>query len=194
MGKAKERQEAIAQALDRIRRVEAEEGVTRATLERIKDELIELAAKRGLFTFEDFPPPDHKGTSAMYRLAEDDDHRFALYLSSAWPGKETEPHNHTTWAVIVGIEGAEQNLLWRRTDDGSVDGRGEVEETGQLMVEPGSGIAFMPQDIHSIHVTGDQPTLHFHMYGRGLEQLTERIGFQRQDGTYRVYPPHRDIR
>jgi hypothetical protein len=52
----------------------------------------------------------------------------------------------------------------------------------------------MPDDIHSIHVVGASPILHFHMYGLGLEHLTGRIGFDTSRGTYKVYPPHRDIR
>ena len=32
---------------------------------------------------------------------------------------ETPPHNHTTWAVVVGHAGNELNRFYARTDDGS---------------------------------------------------------------------------
>jgi predicted metal-dependent enzyme (double-stranded beta helix superfamily) len=187
------RSRAVAMAVARAREAEREEGVSQAALGRIKQGLLDLAAEKHLFPFSDFPP-SKSGDSILYRLSEDQDHRFALYLSSAWPGKGTVPHNHTTWAVIVAIAGEEHNRLYERVDDGSVPGRGEVRQTSAFVVRPGTGISFLPDEIHSIHVMGDEPTLHLHMYGRGLEQLTERIGFDVENGTYRVFPPHRDIR
>ena len=191
---AEERRRLVADTVARIRAVEREKGVSRAALEAVKELLIELAAKRELFPREDFPPPGEGTTSILYRLSEDDDHRFALYLNSAVPGKGTPPHDHTTWAVIAGIVGEEHNRIYERVDDGTVPGEGEVRRNEEITVRPGTGIALMPDDIHSIHVTGDEPTLHFHMYGLALEQLTERIAFDVERGTYKVFPPHRDIR
>ncbi len=191
---AEERARAVAETVARIRAVERERGVVRAALDEIKALLIELAARRVLFPWSDFPPPGEGEGSVLYRLSEDEDHRFALYLSSARPGKGTRPHNHTTWAVIVGIEGDEHNRFYERLDDGSVPGRGEVRQSGERTVRPGTGVCLMPDDVHSIHVDGPQPTLHFHMYGLALEQLAGRIGFDVQAGTYEVFPPHRDIR
>jgi hypothetical protein len=43
-------------------------------------------------------------------------------------------------------------------------------------------VAFLPEDIHSIHVVGDQPTLHFHLYGQPLETLSGRIGVKLETG------------
>ena len=54
--------------------------VTREALEEIKDLLIDLAKKDGLFPLSDFPvDPETDGNGVIYRLSEDDDHRFALY-------------------------------------------------------------------------------------------------------------------
>lgn len=195
MSGAQQRAGAGAEAVTVARAAERDLGVSRAALERVMRSLIALAARRELFPPEDFPPPASAGDdSILYRLSEDEDHRFALYLSSARPGKATVPHNHTTWAVIVAVAGEELNRLYERVDDGSVPGRGEVRQTGEFVVRPGTGICFLPDDIHSIHVLGDEPTLHFHMYGRGLEQLRERIGFDVDTGTYKIFPPHREIR
>lgn len=195
MSRARQRADAVAGAVTEARAAERELGVSRAALERVMRSLIALAAQRELFLPEDFPPPaSASDDSILYRLSEDEDHRFALYLSAALPGKGTVPHNHTTWAVIVAVAGEELNRLYERVDDGSVPGRGEVRQTGEFVVRPGTGICFLPDDIHSIHVAGDEPTLHFHMYGRGLEQLRERIGFDVDNGTYKVFPPHREIR
>lgn len=155
------------------------DGLTRNALANIAAALQTLADQPELFTREAFPPPDPASgdTSTRYRLNPGSD-GIALYLNSLLPGKATIPHNHDTWAVIVAVEGSELNRVYRRTDDRNDEDRASVEVDREVLVEPGTPIAFLPDDIHSIHVTGEQPTLHFHLYGRPLETLTGRLGFE----------------
>jgi predicted metal-dependent enzyme (double-stranded beta helix superfamily) len=159
-------------------------------LGQIKTELAKLAARRELFPLKDFPPPAPGGprASCLYRLSEDEDHRFALYANSALGRYANAPHNHTTWAVIVGVHGDEPNRLYRRTSDGG------VEQTGEVIVGPGSGVTFMPDDLHSLDIRTDVPMLNFHMYGLALEKLDKRQYYTASDHTWRHYPAHSDIR
>ena len=64
------------------------------------------------------------------------------------------------------------------------------------MAEPeiGSGVTLLPNDIHSIHIDGDEPGLFLHMYGLALDQLSERVFFNLETGDCKVYPSHPDIR
>ncbi len=188
------RDEAVARTIEKVRAVERDQGVNPDSLEAIKGQLLELAGRRELFPPGDFAVTEEDGTGVIYRLAEDADHRFALYASAGAPGKSVPPHNHTTWAVIVGVHGDEHNVFYERVDDGSVPGRGEVRPSGELTVTHGAGVTLLPDDIHSIHVTGDKPTVHLHMYGLALEQLHERIMFDTAEGTYKVCPAPRNIR
>ena len=189
---ARDRSEAVAQTVDAIRRIEAEDGMTRPALERVRGELLRLAERVELFPAEYFPL-EPGARSRIYRLSEDADNRFALYMSAGRPGKETPPHNHTTWAVIAGLRGKEHNRLYRRVDDGSVPGRGEVRHVETVIVERGAGICLMPDDIHSIHLEGDPPTLMFHMYGIGLGNLPDRVYFDRISGAVRHFDVTPDI-
>ncbi|MCZ6575655.1 MAG: cysteine dioxygenase [Acidiferrobacterales bacterium] len=184
---------AVAQAVDRIRAIERDHGVTRDSLEKIKSTLIGLARHPELFSESAYPCPATED-SLIYLISEDDDHRIALYLSTGIPGRTSPPHNHTTWAVIVGIDGEEENRLYERVDDGSVPGRGEIRETKRIVLRPGDGIALMPEDIHSIHVVSRVPTRHLHMYGLSIEHLPNRIEFDMKKGTYKVFPPSSGIR
>jgi predicted metal-dependent enzyme (double-stranded beta helix superfamily) len=194
MGIVELRKEAVTAAIDDIRGIEEADGVNAASLDAIKAVLLKLAAHRELFPESHFPVGDDDGNSVVYRLSEDDDHRFALYASTALPGKNVYPHNHTTWAVIVGVHGDERNVFYKRTDDGSKDGIGEVQATGEFTVSFGTGVTLMPDDIHSIHVTGEEKTVHLHMYGLALEQLHARVMYNTQTGTYKVFPATQNIK
>lgn len=181
------RSEAVAAAIDDIRDIEATLGVTRRGVEAIRDRLIELSAQRRLFPLDDFPAPaaDDKTTSYMYRLSQDADDRFALYAQASRGHVETPPHDHTTWAVVVGHAGNELNRFYERSDDG-------VVETGRHMVEAGTGVAMLPDDLHSIHI--DQPSLNFHCYGLALERLDSRHYYSATTGEWKLFSAVSGIR
>ena len=183
---------AVANAVGRIRDIEAAQGVTRPGLEAIRDELLLLARQEHLFPSSEFPPPasGEKGSN-RYLLHEDPGHRFALYLNALNPGNETRPHDHTTWAVVVAVEGRELNRVYERLDDGADPERCSIRLRDEVMVEPGRGICLMPDDIHSIHTKGAAPTRHLHMYGLALERLDDRKAYDMESG--QVIPYNRNF-
>jgi predicted metal-dependent enzyme (double-stranded beta helix superfamily) len=185
--RAAERRSAIEAAVADIRDIERREGVTRASLQNIKVRLLELAARTDLFDPKDYPPPEpgQKLRSCLYRLSEDADHRFALYANASLGSYGTPAHNHTTWAVIVGVTGAELNKFYDRADGG-------VKVKGSDVVRQGTGVAFLPEDLHSIHI--EAPLLNFHMYGLALEQLHKREFYKEKERRWDVFPAHSDIR
>ena len=182
------RSAAVAATMNSIKGIERQQGVTRASLDAIKAELLQLAGQESLFPAAEFPPPaaGEKG-SKRYLLQEDSDGRFAIYMLALNPGNETKPHDHTTWAVVASVEGQELNRVYRRKDDGSQAGKAELELVREVMVEPGAGIALMPEDIHSIHTSGAEPTRHLHCYGLALEKLDQRQGYDMEQGTVQPY-------
>jgi rhodanese-related sulfurtransferase/predicted metal-dependent enzyme (double-stranded beta helix superfamily) len=183
------RAEAVAETIAAIRGIESELGVTPAALDRIRETLIALATRSELFPEASFPIPAG-AMGRAYRLAEDPDHRFALYASAGSPGRAAPPHNHTTWAVIAGVYGEEHNVFYRRTDDRSAAGEGTLERTHELTIVRGNACMLMPDDFHTIETRGPHPGLHLHMYGISLEHLPGRITFAAESGgKYFVYPP-----
>ena len=153
--------------------------------------MLALAARRDLFSFAAFPLLHERST--LHLLSEDADRGFALYAVAAQSESRTPPHDHTTWAVVVGVEGEELNRHYRRLDDGAAAGQARLEETGATLVKEGTGVALMPDDIHSIERSSAAPMLHFHLYGRSLEHLPARRQFDMAAGTYAVYPASPNI-
>jgi len=128
----------------------------------------------------------------VYRLSEDPDHRLALYMSVGKTGKETPPHDHTTWAVIAGVRGAELNRFYQPRGTAPDGGRGPLAQSGTLLVEPGAGVAFMPDDFHSIHVEGGRLNMNLHLYGLALDRLVDRVKFDAETGGYSHFAAHPD--
>jgi predicted metal-dependent enzyme (double-stranded beta helix superfamily) len=185
------RQWAVAECIADVKAIIREQGVERGALEQVKARLLELAARRDLFSFAAFPLL-HPG-STLHLLSEDADHGFALYAVAARSASKTPPHDHTTWAVVVGVEGEEINRHYRRLHDRAAPGRARLEATGETLVKEGTGVALMPDDIHSIERASDAPMLHFHLYGQSLEHLPARRQFDMATGTYAVYPASPNI-
>lgn len=177
---------AIDQAMDDIRSIETDLGVTRVGVEAIRDRLVELTADRTLFPAGTFPPPgiDEPSKSRLYRIAQDDDDRFALYANACRGRVATPAHNHSTWAVVVGFDGTELNRFYQRSDDG-------VTPIDAVSVEYGTGVAMLPDDLHSIHIDG--PALSFHCYGLALERLDQRQYYSASTNEWKVFPAHVDI-
>jgi predicted metal-dependent enzyme (double-stranded beta helix superfamily) len=181
------RRREVEAAVAEVRQIEKREGVTRESLDKIKQRLMRLAARQDLFTARDFAPPKpgDKRNSCLYRVSEDADHRYALYVNSSDGNYGTPVHNHTTWAVIVGVSGEELNRFYERADGG-------VREKDSYVVRQGTGVAFMPEDLHSIHI--EAPLINFHMYGLALEELHQREYYKAEERAWKVFPPHSDIR
>ena len=179
---------AVEETIAQVRAAEVRHGVGQAALAEIKGALIDLARRGDLFPPDEFIIPDGD-PSRLYRLAEDPDHRFALYAAANRPGRSAPPHNHTTWAAIAGVRGQEHNVFYQRVDNGEVPGEGKLRRTGALTVVPGNAVSFLPDDFHTIELVGDEPGLHLHLYGLSLERLPARVTFDGPTGgAYRVYP------
>ena len=168
-----ERAAAVRRLIDEARTIE-KDGVTRASLEKIGGRLSSLASRAELFPQEEFPLGAEGG---IYRLSEDPDHRFALYASAGGPGKKVPPHNHTTWAIIAGVHGAERNVVYERLDNGAQEGVVQLREapSKEKTLKRGDVIAFLPDDFHHIETPADSGNaLHLHFYGLSLEHLPDR--------------------
>ncbi len=103
------------------------------------------------------------------------------------PGRGVTPHDHQTWGVVLGLDGAEHNTMWQRNDDGSREGFADIIAADEQVVRRGDICTLMPDDIHSIHNEGDEPSLSLHVYGKSLS-LTGRSEFDPEAKSVRPCP------
>ena len=182
MNQHHERAAAVRQLVDQARRIE-QGGVSTTTLEKIGGLLASLASRADLFPQDEFPLGADGG---IYRLSEDPDHRFALYASAGGAGKKVPPHNHTTWAIIAGVHGAERNVVYERLDSGAREDVVRLREAPakEKTLRRGDVICYLPDDFHHIETpAGSGDALHLHFYGLSLEHLPNRMSVDMATGT-----------
>jgi predicted metal-dependent enzyme (double-stranded beta helix superfamily) len=187
MSTAHPHQVEITATIENIRETIQTDGLNRESLDHVLQHLIGLAGHKDWWNADRYPGPDGEDRQARYMISEDADNGYALYLNVMRRGNKIVPHNHTTWACIAAVEGIEKNYVYDRVDDGTIEGRGELKQADIVVVEPGTGIALMPDDIHAVQIE-DEEIRHLHMYGRALETLDRRIGFDLDAGTCRIMP------
>jgi predicted metal-dependent enzyme (double-stranded beta helix superfamily) len=101
-------------------------------------------------------------------LHEEPDHSLAVGALSWLPGRGTPPHNHGTWAIVVGVEGDEVNVFYKRMDDGSRPGHAQLQELSTKTFSPGHALAMPPHIIHAVRNDSDKLTVSLHVYGRNI--------------------------
>jgi predicted metal-dependent enzyme (double-stranded beta helix superfamily) len=158
----------------------------RTALDRIRANILAIAARRELWREADYPSPEPGEQQNRFLIGQEDADGISLYLNVLRAGKKIPPHNHTTWACVAAVDGIEHNTLYDRLDDGSVPGKAEIRAREVVAIAPGTALAMLPDDVHSVEIKGDQVIRHLHFYGRPLETLDQRLTFDMENGTCKI--------
>ena len=120
-------------------------------------------------------------------LNEEPDHSILVETVAWLPGHGVAPHDHQTWGVVVGIDGVEININWRRSDDGSNPDFADLQAGEERQIRNGDVVLLLPDDIHSVRNEGENTSLSLHIYGHALSSL-ERYEFDPINKIRRVCP------
>ena len=111
---------------------------------------------------------------AFSRAAEHEELLHPLYIASSGPAaylvsdgvrSQSPPHEHQTWAVIVGLAGLELNRMYKPGPSG------KLRSWFEQVVGPTDTLVLDATDVHSTTVVGPEPTFHIHVYGQALDRL-----------------------
>jgi len=131
---------------------------------------------------EEFTIP-HPEYYQQYLLYADPEDRFSV-VSFVWgPGQITPIHDHTVWALVGTMRGAESCQPYRRTDQGTWQPWGE-----QLDLAPGDVETVSPTigDVHQVwNPLKDQVSISVHVYGGNIGKINRHI--YREDGTSKSF-------
>lgn len=157
----------IQNFVDDVLKITSEINNESLILEKISPLAVRAAAEMGWRKEDMHHVEQNKGFGTTLLHAESDDSLFIVV--DCWlPGKGVRPHEHGTWAVVVGVTGVEKNTFWKRTDDRSKAGHAELRELQEHRVSEGDVITMKTGEIHSVQNETDEITLTFHVYGRHL--------------------------
>jgi predicted metal-dependent enzyme (double-stranded beta helix superfamily) len=135
-------------------------------------DLVAPCAKKFAQSTEWFRPEcrecDAKQGFGVHMLHEEPNHDLAVFLVSWLPNRGTTPHNHKTWAVVVGLEGEEQEISFNRIDGGATPGFADLKRGGEQVISAGDITRCYPEHIHSVWNVGKNVSMSLHTYGRHI--------------------------
>jgi len=179
----------VSEFVENLKTITAEETDPASVIERVKPLAAAMAADTSWVKPEyyEFDADQGMGINILH---EEDDGTLLLETVSWGPGLGVAPHDHQTWGVVVGIDGVEINVDWRRLDDGSKPGFADLEKASETEIRRGDVVSLMPDDIHSVRNEGETASISLHMYGRVLSK-TDRSEFDPINKIQRPCPQRR---
>lgn len=106
-----------------------------------------------------------------------------VYMVEFTPHTPTPVHDHTTWGLIGIWGGAQQTRRYTRLDDGSVDGRAELQLTHDEVYERGVVYPLVaPADIHQIETVSAESSYSLHVLGLEFNNVDRHV-FDVEAGT-----------
>ena len=169
-----------------LKRSQAANAATKDILSKITPLAAKLAENLDWIRPEFYDVDEAQGIGITV-LHEEPDHTLLVETIVWAPGKGVLPHDHQTWGVVVGLDGIERNIIWRREDDGAKPNHAKLTKHHETDVGKGQTIIFLPDDIHSVKNMTDTPTLSLHIYGKSLGHVS-RSEFDPEENIVRPCP------
>jgi len=150
-----------------LRTITAQETDPAKITDRVAPLAKKLANAPGWFRPE-FRECDPEQGFSLHILHEEPNHDLAVFLISWLPNRGTLPHNHKTWAVVVSMEGEEQEVSFDRLDDGGKPGFADLKRGEAHVMKTGDVARCYPEHIHSVWNVGKGIAMSLHTYGRHI--------------------------
>ena len=151
--------------------------------ENIRQNLEKLLKNEAFVAAHCGPDAEH-GIHTLFHDPETDVHVLAHIYES---GTKSPPHDHgPSWAVYGQALLHTDMIVWKRNDDGSVDGQAELEVGDTYRLNPGMAGTFNPGDIHSIEFPDGARFVR--ITGTDLNQVEQKM-FNLEENSVKVSSP-----
>ena len=111
----------------------------------------------------EYEAPDPELGWSVTMLYDEPDFPLTVQTVAWLPGQVSPIHNHGTWGLVALISGQEKNTFWQETDPSNFTSN--IKQVGELILNPGDIISFLPNTIHHVKALGDEATISFNLYG-----------------------------
>ena len=125
------------------------------------------------------------GQWLLYRSGAGDLCLFSLVVPS-W--QSTPIHDHLAYGLVGLYRGEQAETVFRRIDDGSVEGQARLEIVERKLLVRGGLYDLLPPDgdIHSVVTTSDEPSVSVHVLANDTGCVW-RHAFDYAEGTVRAF-------
>jgi len=171
--------------VEKLRRITAESNDESEIFEQLGPLARQLAADPAWIE-DRFSEPDKETGFSAFLLHEEEDHSLAVLAASWVPGMGVGAHDHGTWAVVVGVEGVERNVRYKRLDDRSNPEHAELAVKDEASAGPGDLVCIKTGGIHAVYNDSDKVTLSLHTYGMHINH-TIRSQFDLETNTAKEF-------
>jgi predicted metal-dependent enzyme (double-stranded beta helix superfamily) len=81
-------------------------------------------------------------------------------------GASTPVHDHLAWGIVGLYRGTQDEVVYTRLDDGSVEGVARLETQVRRSLQPGDMYELLPEtDIHEVRTTSVETSVSLHLLG-----------------------------
>lgn len=125
------------------------------------------------------------GQYALYRAEDGSLCLFSLVIPA---GAETPVHDHLAWGLIGVYRGAQDETVYRRVDDGAMEGEADLEVARRQTMGTGEFYALLPprDDIHFVKTVSDGPSISIHLLANDTACVW-RHRFDPEAGTVKTF-------
>ena len=107
-----------------------------------------LAADKSWIEPRSYETEESQGIGLTILHAEAD-HSLMVETVCWQAGRGVAPHDHQTWGVVIGLDGEETNVNWRRRDDVSQEGHADLEVAEEIIIRCGDVVRLPQREVRT---------------------------------------------
>lgn len=155
--------------IDRCNAIRASGRDSSEIVDAIRPHFTELLADPDWLPAEFQEPMENSGMGSgigMWLLYRAGDGGLAFSSLVVPPGAQTPVHDHLAWGIVGLYRGMQEEVVYRRVDDGRIEDRAVLDVREERAIAPGDMYELLPEtDIHRVVTISDVTSVSLHLLG-----------------------------